>query len=322
MARRAERIGGWRSPKGRQKFLDLYARMCAERWPEPPTELDVDTPAGSTHIFHWPGDGAPIVFLHGFGATSLMWCPYVAGLRGHALYLVDSVGDAGRSVQRSPIRDGSDLAVWLDDVLGGLNIESAHLVGSSYGGWQALNQAIRSPRRVASITLLDPAALAKLSVRFWLWSAVCGVAMLLPARLRRRAARALRQSTLNDKEFLRLARYGYTRHRYRLPMFPVLTDAELQSISVPTLLVLGGKSEGHRAEAVRTRAEAHIPNLIVDVIPDAGHSLPVDHAQAVTERVHAYLQDTSARRSSSHLGVRPPRRPKSRAREPRDGLPD
>ena len=48
----------------------------------------------------------------------------------------------------------------------------AHLVGFSYGGWIAMNQAIRAPGRVASVTLLDPAGLTKLDARFWWWFSI------------------------------------------------------------------------------------------------------------------------------------------------------
>jgi pimeloyl-ACP methyl ester carboxylesterase len=60
-----------------------------------------------------------------------------------------------------------DTSQWLDDVLAALDLDRAHLVGLSYGGWLALNQARRSPDRLASITSVDPpGALGRASVTF------------------------------------------------------------------------------------------------------------------------------------------------------------
>src|SRR5689334_12760955 len=110
-----------------------------------------------THAYVWAGSGPPLVFLHGAGGTALEWFDYVESRDGRAVYAVDTIGDVGRSIQEEPFRDAAHLAQWLDETLDGLNLSRAHLVGSSYGGWLALNQAVRKPERVASISLLDPA---------------------------------------------------------------------------------------------------------------------------------------------------------------------
>ncbi|MGH3122065.1 MAG: hypothetical protein ACRDND_13710 [Streptosporangiaceae bacterium] len=47
-----------------------------------------------------------------------------------------------------------------------------------------MNQAIRAPARVASITLLDPAGLTRLDARFWWWFTISGLATLTPMPLR------------------------------------------------------------------------------------------------------------------------------------------
>ena len=64
-------------------------------------------------------------------------------------------------------------------------------MGFSYGGWVAMNQALRAPRRVASITLLDPAGFSRPDARFYRWLTISGLATLTPMPLRRRLARWL-----------------------------------------------------------------------------------------------------------------------------------
>ncbi|CAM5617364.1 hypothetical protein SALBM311S_08681 [Streptomyces alboniger] len=65
------------------------------------------------------------------------------------VYAVDTPGDPGRSVQREPIHQPERAAQWLDETLSGLGLERVRLVGSSYGGWLALNRAHRRPKRLA-----------------------------------------------------------------------------------------------------------------------------------------------------------------------------
>lgn len=71
-----------------------------------------------------------------------------------------------------------------------------HLVGSSYGGWLALNQAHRSPDRLASVTLLDPGGLEKVGLRFFVWIFASLFATFAPKVLRPRLAAWLEQPTL------------------------------------------------------------------------------------------------------------------------------
>jgi pimeloyl-ACP methyl ester carboxylesterase len=79
------------------------------------------------------------------------------------VYGIDLPGDPNPSVARALMTPPASCAAWLDELLAQLGDRPAHLVGASYGGWIAMNQAIRAPGRVASITLLDPAGLTKLA---------------------------------------------------------------------------------------------------------------------------------------------------------------
>jgi pimeloyl-ACP methyl ester carboxylesterase len=85
------------------------------------------------------------------------------------VYGVDMPGDPNPSIPRASMTPPESCAAWLDDLLSQLSDRPAHMVGASYGGWVAMNQALRAPARVASITLLDPAGLTKLDARFWWW---------------------------------------------------------------------------------------------------------------------------------------------------------
>ncbi len=184
-------IGKWRSDAAHQRFVEMEDELWSEHWPRPPTALDLGSFAGTTRVYRWPGDGEAVVFLHGMGGTGLSWSPYVERFAGCDVYAVDTIGDVGRSEQREVIADAASLATWLDETLAGAGLERAHLAGTSYGGFLALNLAARTPKRVASLTVIDSAGLAPFRLgRFMLWGMPMLLGSLAPRRLRERLARS------------------------------------------------------------------------------------------------------------------------------------
>src|ERR1700689_658739 len=164
----------------REKFVAAYERAFT-LWPQPCEELDIETATATTrvHAYRPHPDGPPVVLLSAFNAAS--WYPHVAALaKVGPVYGIDMPGDANPSVARAPMTPPASCAAWLDELLGQLSDRPAHLVGYSYGGWIAMNQAIRAPDRVASITLLDPAGLTKLDARVWFWLSISGLAPPTP----------------------------------------------------------------------------------------------------------------------------------------------
>ncbi|MFZ0048995.1 MAG: alpha/beta hydrolase, partial [Streptosporangiaceae bacterium] len=175
-------------------------------------------------------------------------------------------------------------------LLARLSDRPAHLVGFSYGGWIAVNQAIRAPGRVASITLLDPAGLTRLDARFWWWLTVSGLATLTPMPLRRRLARWLDSPAMLDRDLMTLMWAG-TRGYHAEPKFPgILTDDELRAVSVPVLLVTGARS------ALLTPAEARargslMPHAEVVVVP--GSHGGFNRIDELNDRIAAFIKARS-----------------------------
>ena len=260
--------GSWVSDAAREKFMAAYNRVFA-LWPQPREEFDVETATATTRVHAYrphPG-GDPVVLLTGAGGNAATWFPHVAALAEDGpVYGIDMPGDANPSVPRALMTPPASCAAWLDELLGQLSDRPAHLVGFSYGGWVAMNQAIRAPRRVASITLLDPAGLTRPDARFYRWLTISGLATLTPMPLRRRLARWLDLPHMLEPELMTLMWAAIRGYRAE-PKFPgVLTDDELRAIDVPVLLVTGARSAMLTPAQARARGSL-MPHAEVAIVP-------------------------------------------------------
>ena len=285
--------GTWVSAAAREKFMAAYDRAFA-LWPQPYEEFDLETATTTTrvHAYRPQAGGAPIVLLMGAGFNASYWYLHVAALaQDGPVYAIDMPGDPNPSVARAPLTSPDACAAWLDELLGQLGAGQpgdgpAHLVGLSYGGWVAMNQAIRAPARVASLTLLDPAGLTKLDARWWWWFSISGLASLAPMPLRRHLARWLDSPIMAQQELIKLMWAGSRGFRME-PKFPgVLSDDELRAITVPVLLITGARSAMLTPAEARARGSL-MPQAEVVIVP--GSHGGFDRIDELNRRMVAFI---------------------------------
>ncbi|WP_406446812.1 alpha/beta fold hydrolase [Streptomyces sp. NBC_01613] len=259
-------------------------------------ETDVETGFGTTHVYRYgPADPAgesrtPVVLVHGAGSCSAMWYPNTAALGAERpVYAIDTPGDPGRSVQREPLHQPEHAAQWLDETLAELGLDRVHLVGSSYGGWLALNQAHRRPERLASVTLLDPGGLEKVGLRFFAWIFVSLFATSAPKALRPRLARWLEQPVLIVPELRSMIRLAVRAYRIRRPAPLPLSDAELSTVRTPLYLVLGRRSLILHPQRQVERVPRLVPGARAEIVSNTGHGPQIDHADEVNRRMLDFM---------------------------------
>ncbi|WIM99875.1 alpha/beta fold hydrolase [Actinoplanes oblitus] len=288
-------VGEFRNDQARARFFTAYDDLTARLWPSSSVDSDVATSFGTTRVHRLgSGDQTPFVLLPGSGGPAVMWHAYVGGLAAsRPVIAVDPVGEPGPSVQTRPIGSGDDWSRWLGETLTALGVSRAHLVGTSYGGWIALSHALRSPRSVASLALLDPGGFGKVSPRFLAWVIACGLATFTPRPVRHAAARSLRNVTLRDDDAVRLvkATFGF-RRRHIMPT--PLSDAELARIAAPTLVLLGGHSQLYDAREVAARVTTHMPDAVAEIVPEASHDLALWRPAELAARIATFAAGTPA----------------------------
>jgi pimeloyl-ACP methyl ester carboxylesterase len=105
------------------------------------------------------GKGAPIVFLHGLGASSLSWLFTLPTFARHRRAIaLDHIGH-GRSDKPPLTYRITDFVDYLEGFLDQLNLSQVDLVGNSLGGWVAARLAVRRPELVRRLVLVGSAGL-------------------------------------------------------------------------------------------------------------------------------------------------------------------
>lgn len=99
------------------------------------------------------GEGPAVVLLHAGIAHRRMWDEHLEPLAaaGHRVVAVDLPGFGEAAVAAGPLAHSQDLVETMD----ALGIESAALVGNSFGAAVALRVAAVSPQRVSSLLLFS-----------------------------------------------------------------------------------------------------------------------------------------------------------------------
>lgn len=287
------KVGRFRSDAGRAHFLATY-RDCLAHLPPYDETFDIPTGFGAVRVYRFPGPGGrPVVLLPGRNASTPMWGDNLPGLLAHrTVFAVDLLGEPGLSVQEHELRSADDQAQWLDEMLAGLALTSAHLMGVSFGGWSATNYAVLRSGRVKSLTLLDPVmTFAPIPVRTMLMMVPMGLpAAVVPEALRRRVLRWIAGGTEVDDSVAvaALIASGTRDFVLRQPVPTLFTADQLRALDVPVLAVIAGRSVIHDAERAAATARKLLPHGQIELWPDASHAITGEYPERIAERAAAF----------------------------------
>ncbi len=103
------------------------------------------------------GEGEPVVLVHGLSGSTLWWRRNIQSLaQHHRVYLVDlpGFGTGSRQRGRFVLKQAGD---WLLTWMASIELQRAHLIGHSMGGYICMWIAAHRPDVVARLVLVDPA---------------------------------------------------------------------------------------------------------------------------------------------------------------------
>lgn len=276
----------YRTPESAAALRRHYEELLAG-WPVPHAEVRVATHLGDTFVVaSGPADAPPVILLHGSGANSSIWRGDVATWSTTMrVYAVDVPGEPGLSGAARPSLNSDAYVRWLIEVLDGLGVDRASLVGISLGGRLATQVAIGRADRVNRLVLLSPSGIGRQKIG----TLLVALALLPFGRWgRERAMRKVLGAQVSGTAAGEYVLLIHKHFRPRTERIPIFTDAGLAQIAAPTLAVVGQNDALLDSADTKQRLEQHSPHATVILIPDAGHLLP-----AQTDRVHAFLTDTT-----------------------------
>ena len=276
--------------RDRESFLRAYDKAML-RWPAGTDVADLRSEFGTSRVYSCgPPAGPPVVLLAAYGATSAEWNPLAHDLVGtHRVHAVDVPGDPGRSVADGTApATAAHLRRWFASVLDGLGLESAHLVGHSYGAWIALDFALGEPGRVSALTLLDPTMCFASLLKGYVFRAT--PVMMKPTGDRRTALIhwETRGVPLNEN-WLALTALGTDAFGLTSTVPTKIPAASaFDRLHAPTTVVLAGRGRVLHARTAARRAAARSTLITTHTLADASHyGLPMTHPQQIAELIRA-----------------------------------
>jgi 2-hydroxy-6-oxonona-2,4-dienedioate hydrolase len=268
------------------------------------------------------GEGPPVVLIHGASNGGSSWANLVQGLTGFRCIMVDRPGcglsnpmpgDAG-TAHVDAVKRAADLL--LADLLDALALPTAHVMGTSFGGFFALRAAAAAPRRVRRVVLFSwsmgvPMDHTALVMRIAGIPGLGQVTGRIPVS-RSSAKMMLRQIGLKGAIdsgkfddmmldwYVALLQHTPTlRNEIRstpkiitpikgLNQALLFTDEELSRISSPVHCFWGEDDPNGGAETAE-RFVARLPHATLELVADAGHAPWIDEPERASASTRAFL---------------------------------
>jgi pimeloyl-ACP methyl ester carboxylesterase len=253
------------------------------------------------------GAGEPVLFIHGSimaeAFAPLLDQPSLAGYRLVSYHRRGFAGSARATEAMSIKRQAADAREMLDH----LGIETAHVVGHSYGAVIALQLALDAPERVHTLALLEPATLSSAAAAefveqarplFQMYhagdkaGAIEGFCQAVAGPRYREAV----DRVLAPGWFEQAVADADTFFQIEVPAFLEwdLTQELARGISQPSLSVLGADSAAvdQSVEVAHELLQKWLPRIETFVLPNATHALqmmnPGGMAQGLAEFFHRH----------------------------------
>ncbi len=275
----------YKTEAGGRRLIEAYRTMLAA-WPVPCEQLTLKTSQGETFVVVSGDKSAPpLLLLHGAGANSLVWFRDIAAWSAHfRVFAVDTIGEPGLSAPSRPPLRSNKYARWLCEVMDGLSLTRASVVGVSLGGWMALDFATRCPERVSRLALLCPGGVGRQRLSFLLkasWLLLLGergrrktLVLALGPAAKEMTPQALAYVLAVSKEF-----------KPRASKLPVFRDNVLRRLVMPVLLIVGERDAMLDSAETISRLKRTAPKLEARALPEAGHLI-----LGQTETILAFLR--------------------------------
>lgn len=271
-----------------ERFRDGIGAATASR--------EVDTRLGRTHaLVGGPPDGPPLVLLHGALASSAHALRELAGLLDtFRVYAVDIPGQSAMSAEAQPSVSNDELGHWLDEVMEGLGLERAHVVGVSMGGFVAIRLAAVAPERIDRLVLLVPAGVVRGPVFAGIFKLGIPMARYRRSPTERRRDAFLRNLlTTPDDDWVGYLGDAFRCYRLDMRVPTLVQKGELARCDAPTLVLGADGDLSFPGRKLLARAPSVFPGLAdTELLEGSRHCPPTtdDFRRWLSDRITDFLR--------------------------------
>ncbi|HLL55521.1 MAG TPA: alpha/beta hydrolase [Myxococcaceae bacterium] len=277
-----------------RKKLEGWYHTFRAKIPAPTEEQKVQTSFGETQVLvGGPENGPAIIALHGALASSAHvmaeLAPLLSRFRVHA---VDIIGHSVKSADARPPVNDNAYGRWLEEVMDGLGLQKAHVIGVSWGGFVSLRLAAHAPERIDRLVLLVPAGIVQGSAVDGFFKLGLPMLMYRAFPSRERLERMVRHllTTPEDQDWMGYLGEAFLGYAMDIRVPPLATREELARFSGPTLVLGGDDDVSFPGEKLLRRAPEILPNrLDTELMPNCRHCPPT------TDVFRAWLSDRITR---------------------------
>ena len=248
---------------------------------------------GHNLYFEVHGDGLPLIFVHGGGGNHASWYQQVPYFSRRYKVVVYDVRGYGNSSSAQEGRDSDALVEDLHGLLDHLHIKETGLVCQSLGGWTCLGFTVAYPERVRVLVMSDT-----------------GGGITAPGPLAERQAK-VREATEYLTQLERVVSKGFVvREPERAYLYtsicsfnstervpgrsgggpgPVSKLEQLEKIECPVLFLVGEEDVLFPPDVARM-VYKFVPGASLVIVPDTGHSVYYERADAYNLQVYNFLR--------------------------------
>jgi pimeloyl-ACP methyl ester carboxylesterase len=249
---------------------------------------------GSAIAYREAGSGAPLLFLHGAGGAESA-LPFLLSFTDRFRVIVPDHPGFGRSPDPPWLHDIHDAAYAYLDFLEALELRGLHVLGTSLGGWIAMEVAIRDRTRLASLSIVAAAGIRPGDIPtgdLFMWSPEERVRNMLASAAFAERILALPQTAEQAEVALR-NHVTTAKLAWEPRFFDPGLEKWLHRLALPTQVIWGAQDRLFPLEYGRKLAGL-IPGARFAVIDDCGHLPQIEQPDRLAELVLAHIDGAIA----------------------------
>ncbi|MGE3915694.1 MAG: alpha/beta fold hydrolase [Hyphomicrobiaceae bacterium] len=246
--------------------------------------------AGADLEVHTEGSGRPLLFLHGEDYFE-QHRPFLGALAKRFRVVIPRHPGFGSSSLPDSFRTVDDLAYLYLDLIEAMKLEKPVLVGASFGGWIALEMAVKAPATFDRLVLLGSVGVKMGDREHRDFADIYQIPETeMRALVFADPGRYVpKYATMSQDELMSIARDRESTWHYafRPYMHNPTLRTWLHRVRMPTLVVWGEKDGVARLDYAQALSAA-LPDARLEVVAEAGHYPQIEQAQKVAAVVEAF----------------------------------